>query len=49
VYQDSLCRFYVTEDVVDNIGELPEDSIFEAVSVRQAPADGKPVNFLANN
>lgn len=41
VYQDALCRFYVTEDVVDDFEEPMEDVAFDGVSVRQQPADGQ--------
>jgi len=40
IYQDALCRFYVTEDVVDDFDEPQEDLAFNAVSVRNTPAEG---------
>jgi hypothetical protein len=43
IYQDALCRFYVTEEIVDNFSlrEMQGDFSFDAISIRQSPADGK--------
>jgi hypothetical protein len=41
IYQDALCRFYVTEEVVDDFEDRPEDVAFDAVSVRNTPVDGQ--------
>jgi hypothetical protein len=45
LYQDAFCHFYVTEKVVDNFRDYSQNISFKAISVRQNPADGHPVDL----